>query len=300
MREAIAPAYQDHRGLLSLIGSPRAPDAPIGLVEHQRTDFLERRAQVLRRHVELLGPVDDRLRLRRRRRLRRRLWLLVGHGGGDTPIASSAPVTGFERQIGIARMLACLPEPFEIVALAASAGGLSALTRVLSALPGDFPAALLIVQHVDPRHRSLMAEILARRTRLEVTEAQDGERLQPGHAYVAPPDYHLLVDPDGTLALTQTKLVHFVRPSADLLFESVAATYGERSIAVVLSGSGEDGALGVAAVKKMGGTVIVQAPASAEFRGMPDAAAKNADFLLPLDEIAPALQKLCPPRTGGP
>ena len=185
------------------------------------------------------------------------------------------------------------------MALAASAGGLNALSRVLSALPADFAAALTIVQHVDPRHRSLMAEILARRTRLKVSEARDGERLQPGHAYVAPPDHHLLVDPDRTLALTQTKLVHFVRPSADLLFESVAATYGERSIAVVLSGSGEDGALGVAAVKKMGGTVIVQDPKNAEFPGMPDAAAKNADFLLPLDEIAPALQKLCAPRTEG-
>ena len=171
---------------------------------------------------------------------------------------------------------------------------------MLGGLPADFPAALAIVQHVDPRHRSLMADILARRTALKVSEARNGEPLQPGHAYVAPPNNHLLVEPDRTLSLTQTKLVHFVRPSADLLFESVAATYGERSIAVVLSGSGEDGALGAAAVKKVGGTVIVQAPASAEFRGMPDAAAKSADFVLPLDEIAPALQKLCAARTDGP
>jgi two-component system chemotaxis response regulator CheB len=168
---------------------------------------------------------------------------------------------------------------------------------VLSALPGDFPAALAVVQHVDPRHRSLMAEILARRTRLEVSEAKDGERLQPGHVYIAPPNHHLLIDPDRTVALTQTKLVHFLRPSADLLFESVAATYGERSIAVVLSGTGEDGSLGVAAVKKVGGTVIVQDPKNAEFPGMPEAAAKNADFVLVLDDIAPALQKLCSPRT---
>jgi two-component system chemotaxis response regulator CheB len=190
-----------------------------------------------------------------------------------------------------------LSEPFEIVALAASAGGLGALTRVLSALPGDFPAALAVVQHVDPRHRSLMAEILARRTRLKVSEAKNGERLQPGHVYIAPPNHHLLIDPDRTVSLTQTKLVHFLRPSADLLFESVAATYGERSIAVVLSGTGEDGSLGVAAVKKVGGTVIVQDPKNAEFPGMPEAAAKNADFVLTLDDIAPALQQLCPPRT---
>ena len=171
---------------------------------------------------------------------------------------------------------------------------------MLEALPADFPAALVIVQHVDPRHRSLMAEILGRRTGLKVTEARGGDRLAPGHAYIAPPNRHLLVNPDRTLSLTQTELVHFVRPSADLLFESAAATYRERAIAVVLSGSGEDGAMGVTAIKKMGGTVIVQDPKASEFTGMPEAAARtgNADFVLALDEIAPALQTLCAVRPG--
>jgi two-component system chemotaxis response regulator CheB len=166
---------------------------------------------------------------------------------------------------------------------------------VLAALPGDFPAPLVVVQHVDPRHRSLMAEILARRTSLRVSEARAGDRVARGHVYVAPPNQHLLVNPDGTLSLTQTELVHFVRPSADLLFESVAATYKGRAIAVVLSGSGEDGAMGVTAIKKMGGTVIVQDAKTSEFSGMPDAAEKTgvADFVLALDEIAPALQTLC-------
>jgi two-component system chemotaxis response regulator CheB len=184
---------------------------------------------------------------------------------------------------------------FDIVALAASAGGLNALTHVLAALPADFPAALVVVQHLDRRHRSLMADILSRRTRLRVAEAGEGDRLSPGHAYIAPPDRHLLVNPDRTLSLTQTELVHFVRPSADLLFESTAASFRDRAIAVVLSGSGQDGAMGVKAIKKMGGTVIVQEAANAEFRGMPDAALATglADFVLPLDDIAPALQKLC-------
>jgi two-component system chemotaxis response regulator CheB len=183
---------------------------------------------------------------------------------------------------------------FDIVALAASAGGLNALSRVLGALPADFPAALVVVQHLDPRHRSLMAEILTRRTGLRVSEAREGERLQPGQAYIAPPDRHLLVNPDGSLTLTRTELVHFVRPSADLLFESVAAAYRERAIAVILSGSGTDGAMGVKAIKKMGGTVIVQDERTAEFPGMPLAAreAAAADFVLPLPEIAPALQTL--------
>jgi len=183
---------------------------------------------------------------------------------------------------------------FEIVALAASAGGLKALTDVLAALPADFPAALVVVQHLDPRHRSLMAELLGRRTALPVKEAQEGDRLEPGRAYVAPPNRHLLVNPDNTLSLTQTELVHFVRPSADLLFESAAASYRERAIAVVLSGSGKDGAMGVKAIKKMGGTVIVQDAKTSEFFGMPEAAQQTGmvDFVLPLPEIAPALQTL--------
>lgn len=166
---------------------------------------------------------------------------------------------------------------------------------MLAALPRDFPASVVVVQHVDPRHRSLMAEILARRTTLRVSEAREGDRVAPGHVYVAPSNQHLLVNPDGTLSLTQTELVHFVRPSADLLFESVAATYKARAIAVVLSGSGEDGAMGVTAIKKMGGTVIVQDAKNAEFAGMPGAAQATgiADFVLPLDDIAPALVKLC-------
>jgi len=184
---------------------------------------------------------------------------------------------------------------FDVVALAASAGGLNALTHVLAALPPDFPAALVVVQHLDRRHRSVMADILARKCRLPVKEAAEGEHLQAGRAYIAPPDRHLLVTPDHSVSLTQTELVHFVRPSADLLFESVAASYKERAIAVVLSGSGQDGAMGVKAIKKMGGTVIVQDAKNAEFTGMPEAAQATgkADFVLPLDDIAPALTQLC-------
>jgi two-component system chemotaxis response regulator CheB len=183
---------------------------------------------------------------------------------------------------------------YSIVALAASAGGLKALTDVLAALPADFPAAIVMVQHLDPRHRSLMSDILGRHTQLKVREAREGDRLQPGTAFVAPPNFHLLVHPDGTLHLTQTELVHFVRPSADLLFESTAAAYREAAIAVVLSGSGIDGAMGVTAIKKMGGTVIVQDQKTSEFAGMPEAALKTGvvDFVLALEDIAPALQKL--------
>jgi two-component system chemotaxis response regulator CheB len=165
---------------------------------------------------------------------------------------------------------------------------------LLGDLPASFPASIAIVQHLDPRHRSLMADILRRRTRLQVKQAAEGDHMEAGTVYIAPPDRHLLVNPDGTLSLTQSELVHFVRPSADLLFESVAASYRDRAIAVVLTGTGSDGSMGLGAVKKMGGTVIAQDERSAEFTGMPLAAIHtgNVDFVLPLDEISSALVTL--------
>ncbi len=178
---------------------------------------------------------------------------------------------------------------FELVAFASSAGGLSALSEILEPLPADFPVPIVVVQHVDPRHRSLMADILAKRTVLHVKEAEQGEVVCPGTVYIAPPDRHLLVNADGSLSLTQTELVHFVRPSADLLFESAAAGYTNRAIAVVLTGTGSDGSMGVQAIKKMGGTVIAQE--GAQFSGMPVAAIQTGavDFVLPLEEIPNAL-----------
>jgi two-component system, chemotaxis family, protein-glutamate methylesterase/glutaminase len=183
---------------------------------------------------------------------------------------------------------------FDVVALAASAGGLKALSEVLATLPADFPAAIVVVQHLDPRHRSLMAEILTRRVAVQVKQAEDGDILRAGTVFIAPPDRHLLVNPDGTLSLSRSELVHFVRPSADLLFESLAASYKDRAVTVVLSGSGSDGATGVEAIKKMGGTVIVQDQPSSEFFGMPGAAIQTgmADFVLPLNEIGHALVTL--------
>jgi two-component system chemotaxis response regulator CheB len=195
------------------------------------------------------------------------------------------------KSFGDKNLLARFKGAFDIVALAASAGGLRAISEILAVLPGDFLAAIVVVQHLDPRHRSLMADILSRRTALHVEEAKEGVRLNPGTAYIAPPNRHLLVNPDGTLSLSQSELVHFVRPSADLLFESVAASYKERSIAVVLSGTGTDGSMGVKAIKKMGGTVIVQDEKTSQFFGMPGAAMQTGcvDFVIPLQEIPSAL-----------
>ncbi|GAA2436604.1 hypothetical protein GCM10010388_26300 [Streptomyces mauvecolor] len=136
--------------------------------------------------------------------------------------------------------------------------------------------------------------MLARRMSLPVKLAEDGEHAEPGVVYVAPPDRHLLVGPEGTLSLSRSELVHFLRPSADLLFESVAGAYGPRAIACVLTGTGSDGAMGVDAVKSRGGTVIAQDPATAEFKGMPEAAVGTGavDFVLPLEEIATVIRGL--------
>ena len=184
--------------------------------------------------------------------------------------------------------------PFEIVAIAASAGGLTALSAILGRLPATFPAIVVVVQHLDPRHRSLMPEIIGRRSSLPIHQAVEGTEVEAGHVYLAPPDRHLMINGDATISLTQTELVNFVRPSADLLFESVAAAFGERAIAVVLTGTGKDGSMGVTAIKERGGTVIAQDEASSEFFGMPSAAIRTGavDFVLALDEIPAALQML--------
>jgi two-component system, chemotaxis family, protein-glutamate methylesterase/glutaminase len=184
--------------------------------------------------------------------------------------------------------------PARAIALAASAGGLAALSKVLSCLPVDFPASLLVLQHLSPNSRSWLVEILRRRVRLAVAQVRGGELLVPGTIFIAPPNHHLLVQPGGVLALSEASRVHFVRPSADLLFTSMAESLQNRAVAVVLSGSGTDGAQGVRDIKQHGGTVIVQDEATAEFDGMPGAARKTgvADRVLPLGGIATALMDL--------
>ncbi len=185
-------------------------------------------------------------------------------------------------------------EPYRIVAIAASAGGISALGHVLGGLPAGFPVPVVVVQHLDPRHKTIIADVLGRRTKLPVVLASEGDRARAGMVYVAPPNHHLLVEAGGVLVLSSSELVHFVRPSADLLFESVAGAYGPRALACVLTGTGSDGAMGSSAVKARGGTVIVEDPELAEFKGMPQAAiaAGAADFILPLDEIATVIRGL--------
>ena len=187
-----------------------------------------------------------------------------------------------------------IESPFRIVVIGSSAGGLRALAQVVSHLDEDFPVPIVLVQHLDPRHRSLMADILTRHTSCRVTPAIQGATLEPGVVYIGVPDRHLLVTPTLTIELTETELVRFVRPSIDLLFDSAAGSCREGVIAVVLTGTGKDGADGVRVVDEVGGTVMVQDPDTAEFDAMPRAAVETgcADFVLPLDQIGPALVQL--------
>jgi two-component system, chemotaxis family, protein-glutamate methylesterase/glutaminase len=191
------------------------------------------------------------------------------------------------------------PPQFDVVAIGASAGGVEALHVVVSALPVSFPAAVLIVQHMDPRHKSMLAGLLGRRSVLDVRQATTGEAIRPGTVYIAQPDAHLIVR-ERRLVLTDTAQVHFSRPSIDLLFHSVADAYGDRAIAVVLSGSGIDGADGIRSIKAKGGTTIAQHPASAAHPGMPQAARATGcvDVTLPLEEIGPAVVSLVMPTQG--
>jgi two-component system chemotaxis response regulator CheB len=183
---------------------------------------------------------------------------------------------------------------FDVVAIGTSAGGLNALSQVLRSLPRSFPSSIVVVQHLSPTHKSWMADLLGRSTRLFVKQAEHNEIMLPGTVYVAPPDEHLLVGP-GKIQLAHSQLVHFSRPSIDLLFESVAGTYGSRAIAVVLSGSGRDGATGIRAIKEAGGATIAQKPDEAEFPPMPAAAIETGciDFVVPLEKIGQKLMEQC-------
>jgi len=183
---------------------------------------------------------------------------------------------------------------YDVIAMGSSAGGLNALTQVLRSLPVTFPSSIVVVQHLSPDHKSWIANLLGHACRIKVKQAEHGEIMLPGLVYTAPPDEHLLVGP-GKIQLAHSQLVHFSRPSIDLLFESVAGTYGSRAIGVVLSGSGRDGATGIRAIKEAGGITMAQTPDSAEFRPMPQAAVETGciDFILPLEKIGSTLIELC-------
>ena len=180
--------------------------------------------------------------------------------------------------------------PVDVVAMVGSAGGIRATESVLEQLPVGLEAAVVILLHLMAQHRSHLVEILGRRTPMAVKEAEDGEKLVTGTVFVAPPDTHLRVE-GGRFILEDSALVHFVRPSADVLLFSLAGGHAGRRLVVVLSGSGVDGAAGAAAVRRAGGSVLAQDEATSEHFGMPGAAilAGGVDQVLALDRIGGAV-----------
>jgi two-component system chemotaxis response regulator CheB len=183
---------------------------------------------------------------------------------------------------------------FELIAVGTSVGGLHALIALLGELPSTFPLPIVVVQHRTPDARSGLAELLQSHMHVTVVEADDKEAIAPGHVYLAPADYHLLIEPDRTLALSTEGPVHYARPSIDVLFESAAEVYRESLIGVVLTGASADGARGAQLIKACGGYLLVQDPATAESRVLPDAVLSTvkADDVAPIERLAAILRQL--------
>jgi two-component system chemotaxis response regulator CheB len=187
--------------------------------------------------------------------------------------------------------------PARVIGIGASAGGVDALIRLVRQLPGDLPAAVCVVLHLPSSGRSLLAPILGRETALDVVEAREGEALAAGRVYVAPNDCHLMIE-DGELRLDRGPKENGVRPAVDPLLRTLAAAYGPRSVAVILSGALGDGSAGAAAVQQAGGQVIVQDPEDATVPSMPESALRavgKAAAVLQASDIGLALKQLAEP-----
>jgi two-component system chemotaxis response regulator CheB len=182
---------------------------------------------------------------------------------------------------------------FAIVVVGAPPDGSEALAALLAGLPKRFPLPVAVAQHRDEGDEAL-PEFLAGRSALPVVEAEDKQQTLPGHVYLAPAGYHLLVE-YGRLALSTEAPVNSARPSIDVLFESAADAYGRGVIGVLLAGADADGARGAARVKKCGGLVVLQDPPTAEGVAPPEAVLANADEILPLSAIAAYLARRCAP-----
>ncbi|WP_027183566.1 chemotaxis protein CheB [Desulfovibrio inopinatus] len=187
-----------------------------------------------------------------------------------------------------------LSKEYNAVVIGVSSGGLLALETILPQLPADYAAAVLVVQHLSPDADDFFVKHLNKKTHLVVKEAEDKEKALPGIVYMAPPNYHLMVEADRTLTLSADERVNFSRPSIDVLFETAAEAYQEKVIGVILTGANNDGAAGLKKIKELGGLTVVQSPDSAEADTMPKAAldAVDADFVVPLTRMGRFLATL--------
>jgi two-component system, chemotaxis family, protein-glutamate methylesterase/glutaminase len=192
------------------------------------------------------------------------------------------------------RVLAEAARRYELIVIGCSMGGMAALQTIFAVLPADFPLPIAVVQHRYKTSNEGLPAFFRRHTRVDVVDSTDKEWIKPGTVYLAPANYHLLVE-RGELSLSVDEAVAYSRPSIDVLFESAALAYGPAVIGVVLTGANADGAKGAARIKSRGGFIVVQDPATAESPAMPQAAidATRVDRILPLDRIGPFLVELC-------
>jgi two-component system chemotaxis response regulator CheB len=184
--------------------------------------------------------------------------------------------------------------PYKAIVIGSSAGGINALTKVLSVLPADFPLPIVIVQHLHPESGHHLPYILGTKSALKIKQADEKEKIEKGWVYLAPPNYHLLVEEDFTFSLSLESPVNYSRPSIDVLFESAIYAYRQHLIGIILTGANHDGSLGLKKIKETGGFTIVQDPKTAEADAMPKAAieATTIDKILPLQDIGLYLLQL--------
>ncbi len=182
----------------------------------------------------------------------------------------------------------------KVVVMGTSAGGFDVLKVVLTSLPKDFSVPIVIVQHMGAECDDYMAIRLNELSNLHVKQAEDKEKILSGIAYIAPGNYHLLIEDDGTLSLSSDERIRYCRPSIDVLFESAADAYAEGVIAVVMTGANDDGSHGAAQIKQYDGIVIVQDPATASSPCMPSSAIKatTVDYVAEAEKIPPILCEL--------
>jgi two-component system chemotaxis response regulator CheB len=183
---------------------------------------------------------------------------------------------------------------YEAIVIGSSAGGLNALKVLFHGLGDRFNIPVIIVQHISADSENYLIQILNDIRKLQVKEADEKERPMPGMAYLAPPNYHLLLEPDRTFTLTIDERVNYARPSIDVLFETAAEAYKDKLIGIILTGANNDGSKGLKKIKEFGGLAIVQDPETAEVASMPRAAILTSavDHIIPLEEIAPLLNSL--------
>jgi len=183
---------------------------------------------------------------------------------------------------------------YEAIVIGVSSGGMTALKFIFSVLPADFKTPVIIVQHISARSDNQWIKLLNDKSNLYIKEADEKEKIEKGNVYIAPSNYHLLIEKDKTFALTIDERVSFARPSIDVLFESAAEVYKNKLIGVILTGSNNDGTNGLRRIQECGGLTIVQDPKTAESSYMPASAiaAIKPDYILSLKDITGLLIKI--------